>query len=126
MTIALWCVLAAALLPYPFTLAAKWSSRFDNHNPRAYLAQLQGWRQRAHATQLNAFEAFPAFAAAVIIAHLLRGPVPVADALALAFIGLRVAFGLLYLADRASLRSLAWLLGQLCVIGLFVVAAAGG
>lgn len=125
MTIALWCVLAAALLPFPFALAAKWSSRFDNHNPRTYLAQLQGWRQRAHATQLNAFEAFPAFAAGVIIAHELRGPTDAADLLALAFIALRIGFGLLYIADRASLRSLVWLAAQLCVVGLFVVAAGG-
>lgn len=125
MTIALWCVLAAALLPFPFALAAKWSSRFDNRNPRAYLAQLQGWRQRAHAAQLNAFEAFPAFAAAVIIAHLVRGPTDAADLLALAFIALRIGFGLLYIADRASLRSLVWLASLLCVVGLFVVAAGG-
>ena len=28
-----WCVLVAALLPYPFTAAAKTSRQFDNATP---------------------------------------------------------------------------------------------
>lgn len=123
MTIALWCVLAAALLPYPFTLAAKWSRRFDNHNPRDFLERNQGWRKRAHWAQLNSFEAFPPFAAAVIICHLLRGANATADTLALAFVGLRLAYGLCYIADQATLRSLVWTGGVGCVVGLFIVAA---
>eukprot|EP01035_Chromulina_nebulosa_P035064 gene35064-47116_t len=40
---------------------------FDNAAPRVMLAKLDGWRQRANWAQLNGFEAFPPFAAAVII-----------------------------------------------------------
>lgn len=123
MTLAYWCVLIAALLPFPFTLAAKWSKRFDNRKPREYLEATQGWRRRAHSAQLNSFEAFPAFAAAVIIAHLAQAPQNGIDLLAAAFIVLRVLYGLCYLADRASLRSLMWFGAMLCTIGLFVVAA---
>lgn len=122
-TIALWCVLAAGLLPYPFAMAAKWSSRFDNARPREYFAQTSGWRQRAHWVQLNSYESFPLFASAVIIAHLLAGAQPSADALALAFVALRLIFGLCYLLNLATLRSLAWLAGQACSIALFVLAA---
>ncbi|MDP3858648.1 MAG: MAPEG family protein [Stagnimonas sp.] len=123
MTIAFWCVLAAAFLPFPFTLAAKWSRRFDNARPRAYFETVEGWRQRAHWTQLNSFEAFPAFAAAVIVNHLVLGANGRADALALAFIGFRLLYGLCYLADKATLRSLMWLAASGCVIALFVSAA---
>lgn len=123
MTIALWCVLAAAFLPFPFAAAAKWSSRFDNANPRDYLEQTGGWRKRAHWAQLNSFEAFPAFAAAVIIAHMLASASATANALALGFVVLRIVFGLCYIADLASLRSTVWMASQACVVGLFVVAA---
>lgn len=123
MTIALWCVLAAALLHLPFAGAAKWSRRFDNARPRDYLEQTSGWRKRAHWAQLNMLEAFPLFAAAVLVAHLVAGANATANALALGFIGFRVAFGLAYIGDRASLRSVLWFGGLFCCIGLFVVAA---
>lgn len=123
MTIAFWCVLVAAFLPFPFTLAAKWSRHFDNARPRAYFDGISGWRQRAHWTQLNSFEAFPAFAAAVIINYLTSGPNPRADALAVAFVAFRLLYGLCYLADKATLRSMMWFGASGCVIALFVSAA---
>lgn len=123
MTIALWCVLVAAFLPFSFALAAKASKRFDNATPRDYLEQSTGWRKRAHWAQLNSFEAFPPFAAAVIIAHMVAGANATADLLAIVFIVLRVLYGLCYIANQATLRSLVWFGGIACVIGLFVVAA---
>src|SRR5690606_26471606 len=124
-TIAYWCVLAAAVLPYAFTLLAKSSQRFSNRRPREYLEGTDGWRKRAHWTQLNSFEAFPPFAAATIIAHLTAGPEaqPTINALALGFVGARVLYGAMYLADRPSLRSIAWFGGIACVVGLFFTAA---
>ena len=77
MTTAYWCVLIAAYLPIAWTGMAKFGAGgkdFDNAAPRAMLAKLDGWRQRANWAQLNGFEAFPPFAAAVIIAHLLAVP----------------------------------------------------
>lgn len=123
MTIALWCVLVAGLLPYPFAMAAKWSSRFDNARPREYFTQTSGWRQRAHWVQLNSYESFPLFASAVLVAQLAAGANAHADALALVFVALRLVFGLCYLANLATLRSLAWLASMGCVVGLFIVAA---
>jgi uncharacterized MAPEG superfamily protein len=123
MSIALWCVLAAAFLPYPFTLAAKWSRRFNNHQPREYLETTQGWQKRAHWTQLNSFEAFPPFAAAVIINHMLLGANAHADVLALLFIALRLGYGLFYVADWALPRSIAWFAASLCSAALFLLAA---
>lgn len=123
MTIALWCVLAAAALPLLFTGLAKSGRGFDNAKPRDYLEHTSDWRRRAHWAHLNGFEAFPPFAAAVIIAHLVAGPSASADQLALAFIVLRLAYGACYIANLATLRSLVWFGGTLCVVGLFVIAA---
>jgi len=123
MTIALWCVLVAGILPYAAVLIAK-SGRegFDNRDPRSWLAKQEGFRKRANAAQLNAFEAFPFFAAAVIIAHLLNGPQSLVNTLALVFIGARVLHLAFYLANQATLRSLAWFAGFGSVIAIFVVA----
>ncbi|PPE75976.1 hypothetical protein C3942_03595 [Solimonas fluminis] len=123
MTIAFWCVLVAALLPYMFALGAKWTRRYDNARPRSSIEQNQGWRLRAHWAHLNSFEAFGPFAAAVIINHLAKGPSAAADTLALAFIGLRLVYAALYVADKPTARSLVWTAGIACVVALFVNAA---
>ncbi len=123
MTIAFWCVLVAAVLPYAFAMGAKWSRRYDNSTPRRSLEQNEGWRLRAHWAHLNSFEAFAPFAAAVIICHIVRGPNATADTLAMAFIALRLVYGAFYITDKPSARSLTWLASLGCVIGLFVVAA---
>lgn len=125
MTLALWCVLAAALLPYVCTSLAKASRSYNNAAPRDWLARQTGWRARAHAAQLNSFEAFPPFAAAVIIAQLLAGPSATANALALAFIGLRSLYIACYVGNYATARSLLWFAACLCSVGLFIVAAKG-
>ncbi|HET8708479.1 MAG TPA: MAPEG family protein [Pseudomonadales bacterium] len=123
MTIAYWCVLVAAFLPLLWTFTAKFSGKDfrpeNNHNPREYLDQLSGYRKRAHWAQLNAFEAFPPFAAGVIIAHLTHAPQDRLDLLALCFIGLRIAHGVLYIADQATLRSLVWMAGAGVVVAIF-------
>lgn len=127
MTVAYWCVLAAALLPYAFTGLAKSGAaagkRYDNRTPREWLDRLDGWRKRAHWAQLNSFEAFPPFAAAVIIAHLAGAPQARIDELAIAFVALRAAYGALYVTGQHLLRSVAWALALACVIGLFITAA---
>lgn len=123
MTFAYWCVLAAALLPYLFTGLAKSSARFNNHTPREYLANQTGWRKRAHWAQLNGFEAFPPFAAGVIVAEQLGAAQPTVNLLAGIFIACRLLYGLFYLKDLATLRSLAWFGGISCVVALFVAAA---
>lgn len=123
MTVANWCVLVAALLPYAFTGLAKSRADFDNARPREWLAAVPGWRQRAHWAQLNSFEAFPPFAAGVIIAQQAGAGQAAVDALALAFVALRGVYGGLYIADRPTARSLAWTAATACTVGLFVVAA---
>lgn len=122
MTTAYWMILVAGLLPYWPTVASKWRRDYDNAAPRANVDRLQPRQQRAYWAQLNAFEAFPLFAAAVIIAHLAQAAQVWVDGLAVAFIGFRIAYTLAYLYDRPTARSLFWTGGLLCIIGLFIAA----
>lgn len=125
MTIADWCVLAAILLPYAwFGVAnAKGGKERNNHYPRDFANRVDGAAKRAWGAHMNAFEALPAFAAAVLIAqqaHAAQGRV---DAIAGVWVLLRVAHGLFYVADKGLLRSAAWFGGVACVVALFVTAA---
>lgn len=124
------CVLIACLLPWLCAALAKYGRSgkprpddgYDNHNPRQWLAGLQGWQARAHAAQQNGFEALPFFIAGVLLAGQTGGDPALIDRLALAFIACRLAYIGAYLADQASLRSACWFAGVACCIGLFVAA----
>lgn len=128
MTIAFWCVLVALLLPYVFSVLARAGTPKQEYvrDPRGFDEGLSGWHRRAHLAQLNAFEAFPAFAAAVLIAHLAGTPQPRVDAAAGAFVVFRLLHGGFYLADKPTLRSASWQAGMLCIVTLFVFAALAG
>ena len=126
MSTALWCILFAGLLPYFTVVAAKRSGGgYDNASPREWAKSLDGFRQRAYAAHQNHFEFFPFFAAAVLIAEWKTGGSATVDRLTLAIIACRLAYTGAYFTDRPSLRSLAWGLALLGIIGLFVLAAAG-
>ena len=94
---------------------------FDNRHPRQWLARLEGWQARAHAAQLNSFEALPVFIAGVLIAQRLNAPQGTVDALAVAFVLLRLGFIGAYVANRPNLRSLLWVLALGCCVALFFV-----
>jgi len=124
MTIAFWCVLVAGFLPYFGTLTAKiGGDSFDNSNPRDWLNAQSGFRKRANAAQHNSFEAFPFFAAAVIIAHVAGAPQGRIDLFAVVFILARLFYIAFYVADMATLRSLAWIVGLGSVVALFLAVA---
>jgi len=124
MTIALWCVLVAGILPYVATSIAKaGAERYDNRDPRAWLDRQEGFRRRADNAQRNSFEAFPFFAAAVIVAQLLQAPQERVDALALIFIAARSGYIVCYVANWHGLRSVLWLVGWVATVILFVTGA---
>lgn len=130
MILAYWCVLIAALMPLGFVLYAKLAGRRkmgleENHHPRQWLEQTEGAQKRAYWAQLNSFEAFPPFAAGVIIAAIAGGPVGTINFLAVAFLVLRVVYGWCYITDRASMRSVVWFAAALCTVALFFVGAWG-
>jgi uncharacterized MAPEG superfamily protein len=128
MTFAYWCVLVGALMPLLWTSTAKWggSNRMPtvaNRAPREFLSGLEGHQKRADWAQQNAFEAFPAFAAAVIIAQIAGAPKISIDRLAAIWVAARFLHGLFYVLDWSHARSFAYFIAIGCVIGLFVAAA---
>lgn len=126
MTLAHYCILLAIGTPYLFTSIAKFSrpgfSVAQNHNPRDWLAQLDGFRKRAHFAQLNSFEVVPAFSAAVLVAQQVGAAAQsTINALSVTFVISRVLYGACYVADWAGMRSLIWFVGMGCIAALFAV-----
>jgi uncharacterized MAPEG superfamily protein len=128
-TLAQYCLLIVCLLPMLCALLAKsggFGKRrrdggFDNHQPREWLAKLDGWHARANAAQANGWEALPIFIAGLFVAHQHQAAQATVDAIALAFVAARLAFIGLYLADLAWLRSTAWVAGLAACVALFFV-----
>jgi uncharacterized MAPEG superfamily protein len=115
-------------MPIVWTGTAKWggANRMPsaaNRAPREFLSGLEGRQKRADWAQQNAFEAFPAFAAAVIIAQAAGAAQISIDRLAAVWVAARFLHGLCYVLDWSNARSLAYFIGIGCVIGLFVAAA---
>jgi uncharacterized MAPEG superfamily protein len=133
MITAYWCVLVAGILPLACTYLAKFGpdrsaeppERFDNREPRAWLARQTGLRGRANAAQANSFEAFPFFAIGVVIAVAQHVPVATIDLLAVVFIIARLLYIACYVGDQARLRSFVWVVGFLASAGLYFYAATG-
>ena len=120
MTIAYACVLFMGLFPYVATgIAKKGFEQYDNSMPRQWLAKQTGFRARANAAQANLFESLPFFFAAVIIAHLQNAAQSRIDFLAVGFVLARIAYLICYVANWSTARSIAWLLGLICVITIF-------
>ncbi len=120
MTLSLWCVLMAALLPLVTTGIAKaLGGSYDNRDPRTRAQSYEGMARRAHAAHLNGFEAFPLFAVAVLVAELKGGPRGMVDLLAMAHVACRMGYVGAYLLDRPTLRSVLWVLALLATIGIF-------
>jgi uncharacterized MAPEG superfamily protein len=122
MTAAVWCVLIAGLLPYVGTGLAKSNLKLrTNAAPREWLEKQEGWRKRAHWYQLNSFEAFPLFAAAVLTAQQRHAVQARIDHLAIAFILFRVLHLAFYLTNIHKLRTLVWFGAIVSAVWIFVV-----
>jgi uncharacterized MAPEG superfamily protein len=117
MTIALFCILIAAVLPIVCAGIAKQGmfnvprseGGYDNKDPRGWLQQQEGRRKWANNAQANSFEALPFFASAVIIAHILGSSGALLNALAALFVVLRIVYIGLYLTGKQAMRSLVWI-----------------
>ncbi len=127
MTFADACILFACFLPLVCAGIAKSKGfgkprregGYDNHDPRQWLARLQGWQARANAAQMNSFEALPIFIAGVLIAERLQASQVRVDFLAGAFVIARVAYIGAYVGDWPLLRSTLWAVGFLASVALF-------
>ncbi|KAF1044095.1 MAG: hypothetical protein GAK35_01883 [Herbaspirillum frisingense] len=124
MLISYWCVLIAGLMPALTIFIAKQGRKdFDNSEPRAWLDRQTGLRRRADYAHRNHFEAFPFFAAAVLVAQQAGAPQGPIDIASVLFIAARILYTVLYLTDKPSARSASWILGFLCVLALFGITA---
>jgi uncharacterized MAPEG superfamily protein len=125
MSIADWCILVAALLPLLALAPAKALGRgdYDNANPRAEQFYREGLRARAWGAHLNGFEAFPFFAAAVLLAEMRHSPQWIVDALSVSYTVARIGYVAAYLLDWASLRSGLWAIALIFNIALMITPA---
>lgn len=77
------------------------------------------WGKRADRTYLNAVESFAPFAALVLVAHVAGKANAMTAFWAMAFFWLRVIHAVVYLAAIPYVRTLAFVLGFVCVAGIF-------
>lgn len=120
----IYLILGACLLPYIFTLIAKFTAGFkgkDNQNPREFLAKTSGLAARANAVQQNSFESLPLFIAAILMAEYMVVPQFIIMMLGIGYLVLRVIYGICYLANIATLRSVIWFLSMACPIYLLIL-----
>ena len=125
MTIAEWCVFGTLML-YLLTIASvKWTGlrRFDNAKPRDPAFYDDPIRARALGAHQNGIEAFPFFAAAVLLAEFRLAPQHHIDELAVLFLIVRIAYVFTYLGNRPTLRSILWSLGFAINIAIFFLPA---
>ena len=117
-------ILVAGVMPWICAGIAKAGQKnYDNHNPREWLARQTGYRARANAAQANCFEAFPLYAVGVLMAMLADVEMDQVELCAGIFIVARVAYVASYLMDKDKIRSLAWLVGVVSTVALYVSSA---
>jgi len=123
-SIAYWCIFGALFLPYLTLGYAKWFGSYDNANPRA-AGTYSGITLRAHSAHQNGLEVFPFFAVAVLVASAAsaHATMPLLDVLAMVWIALRIVYTGAYLANRANLRSLVWIIGLGVAVAIFTMPA---
>ena len=128
MTIAELCLLGAVVLWLATIGLAKgfgWRD-YDNAKPRSSGFYDSGWKARALGAHQNGLEALPFFAAAVLLAEFRGAPRDLVDALAVAFLIVRLVYVTVYMLDRPTIRSLVWSAAFLINVALFLTPAMKG
>lgn len=118
----LFNLLLLVLTKAPLALAMARTGSYDNASPREQQAELSGWGKRALAAHQNAIEAIPVFGLALLTAGLLELPVEQLHIYGAGFVVARVIYQLCYLANWATLRSVAWIAAYGCCVALVVMA----
>ena len=120
----IYLILIACLMPYVFTIIAKIAAGFnvkDNQNPREFLAKSTGLAARANAAQQNSFESLPLFIASILMAEYMVISQAIIMMLGGAYIVLRAIYGICYLLNLSTLRSIIWFLSMACPIYLLIL-----
>ena len=121
MTVAECCVFGAVMLYLLTIVPIKWFGfrSYDNSSPRDPAFYRDPIRARALAAHQNGIEAFPFFAAAVLLAEFRGAPQNFINELAVLFLIVRVAYVFTYLGNRPRLRSILWNIGFTINIAIF-------
>jgi len=125
MTAAEWCVFGTLMLSLLTIASIKWAGfrRFDNARPRDASFYDGPIAARALGAHQNGIEAFPFFAAAVLLAEFRVCPQHLVDELAILFLIVRIAYVFTYLGNRPTLRSILWSIGFAINIAIFFMPA---
>ncbi|MEA2830308.1 MAG: hypothetical protein QOF22_1056 [Bradyrhizobium sp.] len=121
MTIAEWCVFGTLMLYLLTIVPIKWIRfrRYDNAKPRDPAFYDDPLAARALGAHQNGIEAFPFFAAAVLLAEFRNSPQNLINELAVLFLIVRIAYVFTYLGDRPTLRSILWSVGFAINLAIF-------
>ena len=98
---------------------------YNNNDPRAQQASLEGRGRRALAAHNNSIEAFAPFGVAIIAAVQRAAKLELIVACAIVFAVVRHAVRRFYIADKANLRSGMWSLGVAATGALMIAAVVG-
>ncbi|HSZ95163.1 MAG TPA: MAPEG family protein [Bradyrhizobium sp.] len=125
MTVAEWCIFASLMLALLSIASVKWFrfGRFDNSKPRDPAFYEDPIATRALGAHQNGIEAFPFFAAAVLLAEFRACPQNLINELAILFVIVRIAYVFTYIGNRPTLRSILWSIGFAINIAIFFLPA---
>jgi uncharacterized MAPEG superfamily protein len=116
-------VLLATLLPFLCAAVAKWGfAGYDNRAPRVWLARQTGFRARAQAAQENTWEALTLYLPGAALAIARDAEPRLLTGLATVFLAARIVYLVCYVSDRATARSIVWLVGLLVTLWMYLAA----
>jgi len=122
MTTLLICLFIAMLLPYvakgPVAVAMAKLGGYDNSHPREQQSRLTGFGARAVAAHQNAFESLLIFGLSVLAVIATQNVTETTVMLAVIHVIARMAYQVLYLIDKGTLRSLSWFVASFCSLGI--------
>jgi uncharacterized MAPEG superfamily protein len=121
MTVAELCIFGVVAIYLLTIVPVKWfsSRKYDNSRPRDPAFYEDALRARALGAHQNGIEAFPFFAAAVLLAEYRGAPQNLINELAVLFVIVRVAYVLTYVGNRPRLRSILWNIGFVINVAIF-------
>lgn len=131
MTATYWAVItvfALTLFPRGVAIIGQFAmpGGFDFAAPRDQQSRLTGIYRRGQAAHLNGIEGFAPFAISVVMADQFGANPQTSSMLAIGYAVSRFLFVAAYLTDLNPWRTLVWMLGLACNIGLFVIAIHAG
>ena len=106
------------VIPYVTVASAKARKGYDNRDPRDQ-SLYEGWRKRAYAAHNNSLEAFPFFAAAVLLATIENANATFVNIAAIVWLAARLVHLWAYVTDRPNTRGIIWFVGTFAVLAIF-------